>query len=177
MQMEIKHAERKVMWQDHTYDQSRTCSMCMSRVCEAPVHPEAYREVGTTRLEEEATDSPDYWQWMDQRNPYGGDGSALSTGGDYVHNEAWAANPDQFEERGFKSSGVTEQQYEWMQEALSTLTDRRQQIWDLAMRQQLSQTEIASQLGVSQQTVEEHLRLSKQIVTEFLRTKQDETSA
>lgn len=159
------NSNRMVVWADGTYDMTRTCDQCSSPTCSMPVHQDRYRQLGTTNLEtSEAEEAVGYWAWLSMIGV---------TTPDAEHIEPTAANPDNLLETDTRSSGTPKDQHVWMAEAYEQLTGAQREVWDLVMREQVSQVDAAKKLGISPQAVSIRLSAAKQSVTEYLRTKQE----
>ena len=182
-----EHAECMVVWADGTYDHGRTCDECSDPNCSMSVHTDHYSEVGQTRLEnEDANSNGGYWEYMQSNQPLGG---KFDFDGELMVKEFFTANPDglcHHNQRPDKcdfcnlavgevtrTSGTKEQQYEWAKEAVQAMTPKQKQVWELVMRQQLSQTEVARRLGVTQPVVATHLSRAKEVFTTYMKGKQN----
>lgn len=161
------NANHMVVWGDGTYDTSRKCDECQSMICGSPVHNDHYKEIGSTHLEEIGEDGGQgYWDYMHSNQPLGG---KFDFDGELMVKEFYTANPDGLDESKQRGSGVSEEIHELAQDAFSQLTPKQQQVWQLVMREQMSQTDAATKLGITQQMVEKHLRYAKTKFTEYLR--------
>lgn len=161
------NANCMVVWADGTYDRSRTCNECCSSACKNPVHEDRYKEVGQTRLEkEDSLNGQDYWAWMRVNQPLKG---YRDSDGEVVVNELVCANPDWLHEGLERNSGIDEAQHGLSQAAYESLTGKQKEVWQLVMRDQVSQTEAGRRLGISQQAIEKHLRYAKVAFTNYLR--------
>lgn len=170
----MEHDRSKVRWADGTYDRSRCCDGCRSHTCQAPIHQDFYKEIGSVASEE--AEQQGYWNWMFVNKPCGGEWNEF---GEFLANELFNANPDgvAMRESQGQASGISAQQHEWVREGYDTFTERQKEVWDLVMREQGSQADAAERLGISNTTVGKHLRYAKTKLINFLRSKQDDAGS
>jgi len=172
------NANLMVIWADGSYDSSRKCDMCRGINCPTPLHEDHYKEVGQAQFEiEDANASTSdlemtrgYWDWMHTNQPHG---SFHDHDGDLVTPESAFANPDSLAETPARSSGITEQQTQWLEEARQLLTDKQREVWDLVMREQMPQVIVAAQLKIDASQVVRRLDRAKERIEEYLRSKTD----
>lgn len=170
------NANKMVRWADKTYDIGRSCDECGLSTCHSPVHEDRYKTLGQVDWEiadqeEAAGVSGSYWNWMHDYQPLG---ARRDHDGDLVTPELATANPDVLSEEILRNSGVGRKEYRWMNEAFEQLTEQQQAVWDLVMRQQYSEVDVAEKIGISQQAVSRLLDRAKQSVTNYLREKQSD---
>lgn len=169
------HADCMVVWADGTYDNSRICAECHGPSCQYPVHPDRYKEIGTTLTDEIGEDSGmGYWDYMYSNQPLGG---KFDFDGELVVKEFYTANPDGLAERDDRSSGITQITHEIAQEAYDQLTPKQKEVWDLVMREQLSGVEAAQRLGITQSSLKDRLNLAKIKFTDYLRSQEHRVSS
>lgn len=167
------NAHRMVIWADGTYDTSRVCDECGLETCHDPVHTDRYKEVGQARIEETDGDANlGYWDFL---QVFGA--GRRDHDGEMVYEEPLCANPDGLPEPFPRLSGVSEETHELVQQAFSALTPKQQQVWQLVMREQVSQTEAANRLNISQPMVKKHLNYAKAKFIEILRSGQENVGA
>lgn len=155
----MENDKSKVRWQDGTYDRSRTCDACLTGDCAAPVHTDTYKDIDHNPRT--------YWDWMEENAPYGGESNFF---GEFIVNESFNANPDGLPDYiSGRTSGVEEDKQELIDGAYARLSPAQRQVWDLVMREQVSQTEAGRRLGITQQAVEKRLRSAKAAFTNYLR--------
>lgn len=164
----MKNDRWLVRWQDGTYDWSRKCDECQSPTCSYPTHTDRYKEIGTTE-----SPAKDYWDWMALVNPLGCEVNGL---GEPIFNEYFDANPDGLPGIEGRTSGTSQIQYQIMQEAFDQLTPKQQEVWTLVMREQVSQTDAATKLGVTRETLKTHLSRAKLKFTDYLRSQSSRVS-
>lgn len=140
-----------VTWRDGTNDFSRTCSICRGPQCQQPVHlPERYAEVVTRST---------YWAIYNSS----------------TQAESAYGNPDQlYEEDVIGAYQSKETHDELSQDAYSQLTDKQKEVWDLVMRQGLSEEQAAEKLETSRPAVQNRLRGAKAKFTNFIYDKRAE---
>lgn len=128
-----------VRWQDGTYD---------------PYHDQ-YREIF------KSAKAKTYLDWL-----------ATNGGGrmdDGVMLEPLRANPDQLVAPEDFGPVLTEEQDELRHEAYAQFSEKQQIVWDLAMRQGLSEEAIAKRLDISHQAVHGLISRAKATFTNFIR--------
>ncbi len=163
------NANKMVVWADGTYDTSRSCDECQRPNCGMAVHADHYKEIGESRfMTDEAEDQAgkSYWNWMAVNKPLG---SRQDFDGEWVHTELFTANPDGLSEPEPRSSGTNKDIYELAKKAFAQLTPKQQEVWQLVMREQVSETEAARRLNISQPTVNQHLKYAKTKFAEYMR--------
>lgn len=153
-------------------------------LCQTQVHRDKYTEVGETRLErgEDAELMAGYWDYMYGNQPLGG---KFDFDGELVVKEFFTANPDRgicvhnniaekcdqcvdAPDSATRHSGISAEQHELAQEAYALLSPKQKQVWDLVMREQVSQEEAATRLGVDKRSVSDRLIRAEQKFYEFI---------
>lgn len=167
------NANKMVRWQDGTFDFRRGCDECTEDACKAPVHEDRYREVGHVNWETQDADvaAMGYWTWMHSHHPLG---MSRDNDGEAVVQEFDWANPDCLPEGISRGSGVTEQQYMWLQEAYEQLTGPQKEVWGAVMREQTSQADFSRKHDISEAAVTKRLQGAKTSVANYLRSKQED---
>lgn len=159
------NANCMVVWADGTYDHKRNCDECGLLTCKSPVHKDRYKEIGHSMTDDTCGEVGPYWDFMHSVQPLGG---KRDYDGENVATEFFTANPDGLKELEPRISGVTEIQYQLAQEVYETFSDRQKQVWDLVMRQQVSQIEVAEQLHITKQAVSTYLNRAKAAFKTFM---------
>jgi DNA-directed RNA polymerase specialized sigma24 family protein len=146
-----------VRWQDGSHDPYGGQKQGDER---APFGTDGYKEIQTAQT---------YWDFMQQHAPFGftEDGAVK---------EATSASPDVMSDEDvagaepfIRNEAITDEQVALMDEAFDLLSDKQKEVWQLCMRDGLSEREAGSALGISHIAVHKRLSSAKLTVQNFLR--------